>query len=535
LKGWTLESLELATHHGSASSTHFLVVLPESSQRYTRPSPVWVGITSFFFFVLVAFPVGAAWPRVGWGPRILRWGRLPYGIFAGALTVLLITIQCSPWLTRFRVVLSADTLSIWLAVLLAPHTWLAIRWGLRRIKTVEDQPASKQQATSLAVVARAAIVALGVFAIYGIVARTRLRDSYHGNYSGMLLISQQLFEGNPLLASRDDVRKTLVFAEAGGYDAQFMYFAAFDPLMRVFKDRPVMYRQVMDAAPYRFGRIGFTWLTWVLSGGRWEWYPATMVWLVLSSLAAAAFTLSLMAQEQGLNSAIGVLVVAVPGFWLSLLSGLPEPIAAATLLGGLLFLSRGRPWLAGGLFALSLLIRETGVVIVACVVGAALIDGLRHGGEGAPGVREALIVALVAGGALLAWRLYVAWILASDWGLQAIPYNPGLSWPFAGVRDLWRSIADGQYVSSSLHLSRAAIALSLLLIGGFVLALGLAAARRDATSVATLIYAVMAMCSSYAKVWLFVGNTERVTYELFLALALSCLTIERIRNRFRED
>jgi hypothetical protein len=526
LKDWTLESVELATHHGSASSTHFLVVLPESSNRYTRPSSVWVGITSFLFFILVAFPAGAAWPRVGRGPRILRWGRPPYMIFAGALTVLLITIQCSQWLTRFRVVLSADTLLIWLAVLLAPHTGLAIRWGLRRIKTAEDQPASKQQATSLAVVARAAIVAFVVFAIYGIVVRTRLRDSYHGNYSGMLLISQQLFDGNPLFALREDVRKTLVFGEDGGYDAQFMYFAAFDPLMRVFKDHPVMYRQVMDAAPYRFGRIGFTWLTWVFSGGRWEWYPAAMVWLVLSSLAAAAFTLSVMAQEHGLSSAIGGLVVAVPGFWLSLLSGLPEPIAAATLLGGLLFLSRGRPWLAGGLFALSLLVRETGVVIVVCVVGAALIAGRsRHGSDGALGVREARIVALVAGGALLAWRLYVAWILASDWGLQAIPSNPGLSWPFAGVVDLWRSIVDGQYASSSSHLSRAAIALSLLLIGGFVLALALAAARHDATSVAAVIYGVMAICLSYAKVWLFVGNTERVTYELFLALALSCLTI----------
>jgi hypothetical protein len=67
--------------------------------------------------------------------------------------------------------------------------------------------------------------------------------------------------------------------------------------------------------------------------------------------------------------------------------------------------------------------------------------------------------------------------------------------------------------------------LSLLLIGGFVLALAVAAARHDATSVAAAIYAVMAICLSSAKVWLFVGNTERVTYELFLMLALSSLTI----------
>lgn len=524
--GWTLESLELATHHGSASGSHFLVVLPESSGRYTRPSFVWVAVTSSLIFILVAFPVGGAWARPGRSVGISRLGRPAYMVFAGALTVLLMTIQGSQWLTRFRVVLSADAFSIWLAVLLAPRMWIAIQWGLQKVKTVADQQTSEQRAAGM-VVARAAVVALVVFAIYGIVARTRLRDSYHGNYSGMLLISQQLFDSNPLLASREDVRKTLVFGDDGGYDAQFMYFASFDPFMRAFKDHPAVYRQVMDAPPYRFGRIGFSWLTWVFAAGRWEWYPATMVWLVLCSLAAAAFMVSFMAQEQGLSPALGVLVIAIPGFWLSLLTGLPEPTAGATLLGGLVSLSRGKSWLAGALFGLSLLIRETGVVLVGCVVVTIIIEGSRRrrGDERTPGVRDALIVALLSGGMLLAWRLYVAWILVPDWGGQAFLFNPsGFAWPLAGIRGLWGSMAHGQRFSESSDLSRAGIAFSLLLIGGSALSLALAWARRDAANVAALIYAIMAICLS-EKVWLFVGNAERVTYELFLMLALSFLTI----------
>jgi len=35
---WTLSYLELATHHGNTDGAHYLVVLPASSDRYTRPA-----------------------------------------------------------------------------------------------------------------------------------------------------------------------------------------------------------------------------------------------------------------------------------------------------------------------------------------------------------------------------------------------------------------------------------------------------------------------------------------------------------------
>ena len=37
-----------------------------------------------------------------------------------------------------------------------------------------------------------------------------------------------------------------------------MYFATFDPLLRVYRNSPITYRRFMDAPPYRFGRIGFS-------------------------------------------------------------------------------------------------------------------------------------------------------------------------------------------------------------------------------------------------------------------------------------
>ena len=414
--------------------------------------------------------------------------------------------QCSQWISDYRIVLSAGTFTRSLVLLLAPRLWYAWRWVVRR----EEISARRR-------VAAAGLVALLVLAAYEGVVKARLQDFYAGNYSGFLLVSEDRFNGNPLLNVRDDVRSSLVLQHSGGYDGQFMYFAAFDPFLRAYKDTPSTYRDVMDAPPYRYGRIGFSLLTRIFSAGQWQRYPLTMVWLILWSLFLATFLLALMAQNQGLTPALGGLVILIPGFWQSLQAGLPEPIAAAALLGGILCLSRGRWLLAGVLFGMSLLVRETGIVAVGCVIAAATISGRR---------REAFSVGLLAVGPVLLWRLYVAWILFPDWGLEGFLFHPpDLGWPFAGVVDLWRLIAGGQYYPGMPELARAGIAYPALLIGGFVLAVALAVTSQTAINVAALVYALIAVCLNFQAIWVHVGNGQRGTYELFLMLALSCMAI----------
>src|SRR6185295_5730831 len=39
---WTLEYLELATHHGNTDGAHYLMVLPAASGHYVRPALGWV-------------------------------------------------------------------------------------------------------------------------------------------------------------------------------------------------------------------------------------------------------------------------------------------------------------------------------------------------------------------------------------------------------------------------------------------------------------------------------------------------------------
>jgi hypothetical protein len=113
---------------------------------------------SVLIFVLVAVPIRAALLPWAGAARIKRVAWPAYVVLACALALLMATIECSERLTNFRVVLSRDTFSLWLAMLLVPHVWLATHWSLRHIRVAGHQ---------WIVVARAGLIALLVFAVYG--------------------------------------------------------------------------------------------------------------------------------------------------------------------------------------------------------------------------------------------------------------------------------------------------------------------------------------------------------------------------------
>jgi hypothetical protein len=304
-----------------------------------------------------------------------------------------------------------------------------------------------------------------------------------------------------------------------------MYFATFDPFLRAYRDHPATYRQFIDAPPYRFGRIGFSLLTKLFSGDRWQLYPATMMWLIMGALFLCGLALALLAIQVGATPWWGALALAVPGFWQSLQSALPEPIAAALLLVGYLCLVRSKWWWAGALFAVSLLVRETGAILVVCLTAAMAMSGQR---------REAIRVAAIALVPLLAWRLYVGSVLFGDWGVQAFLFNPaGLGVPFAGVLELWAVIHRGQYYPDVPALARAGVWYPVVVAAGFASATMLAVRLRNALGMAALLYAGMAITLQYASVWVHVGNAQRVTYEMFVALALLTVGIGRYSPMLR--
>jgi hypothetical protein len=289
-----------------------------------------------------------------------RWLTAIHRVVSVFFAAALVLIQIAPWVSSYKVIVWVGTVLVSFAVFALPHLWTAAGWLV----------GARTAPRGLWVrAARPAIIGVGVLAVFWAVTRAQLRDRHDGNYSGFLAISRSLFDANPLLNSREDIRRSLQLLGNGGYDGQFMYYTTFDPLMRAFTDDPAKYRAVVDAVPYRYGRIGYSALTRLIAGRRWQHYPATMIWLLLLSLGTSAFILAVWAQDAGVSPALGYLVMLVPGFWLSIETALPEPLAAVTLLASLLSVARERWLLAGVLFAIALLVRETGLVFVAAAAG----------------------------------------------------------------------------------------------------------------------------------------------------------------------
>jgi hypothetical protein len=491
---WSLEYLELATHHGNTNGVHAIFVVPAGSRSFSRPS-VAVIVSSWLFMIglfLLPFP-----------DRMPRAVLMCYWLVAGLIGLALVTIIVAPWVSSFAIVLSTGTLVRWAVVLALPGVW---RQG-RAILPLLPGLARHWSPTAACV-----LVALAVTGGYAAMMFHGLRDA-GGNYSGFLQIDEAAFDENPLLRGRQDVRETLIL-RPGGYDGQFMYFAAFDPFMRAFHADPVRYRSYMDSPPYRFGRIGFAWLTNLASLGAWPRYPATMIWLVLGAIGATAVGIAVAARHASVSPVWGLVVLVVPGFWASLGTGLPEPIAAAFLVFGYLAWTREH-WLAAGLLlAGSLLVRETGAVLVVMLAVATYLRGER---------RSALTMAVLAFLPIVLWRLYMGSVLYPDWGLEGFFYNPhDLGLPFAGFIELWGRIRSGTYLHG---IERAGIWYPVVLISFWIFALVVAVVRRTPLAWATAVYGTVAVSLNYGAIWVHVGNGQRATYELFVLVALSTVTL----------
>jgi hypothetical protein len=511
---WTLTYLEAATHHGNTGGATYLVILPRGSSHYRAPSPAVALLVVVVFAALLLFVPATPFPR---------WAVYVHRALAVAAAAVLTAIQIAPWVSHYKVIVWTWTLALLLVVILLPRVWTAGRWltGVRLTGAPGAQPRSVGATVPLErwkTAVRPAIVGAGVVAVFWMVMDTQLRVLHGGNYSGFLIIARSTFDANPLINGRDDIRRSLKLLDESGYDGQFMYYAAFDPLMRAFRHEPARYRSVVDAVPYRFGRIGFSALTRLIAGERWRWYPATMMWIILLSLGASAFALATMAEDARITPLAGALVLLVPGFWRSMLAALPEPLAAATLLAGILAAFKRRWGLAGSLFAVSLLVRETGVVLVTCIACAIAFSGR---------CRDAATVWLVAIAPALLWRIYVGWTIYPDWGVQGFFDRPvEFGWPFGGLLDLWRVIDRSEYFPGSPKMARAGLIYPVLLVTATVIA-GLFTVRspQGGLSIAALAYAVAALSLNYRRSWVDVGNSERVTYELFVVLAVLAVGI----------
>ena len=192
----------------------------------------------------------------------------------------------------------------------------------------------------------------------------------------------------------------IAVAPTYGYDGQFFYRLALNPV----NFSHIAYGIRVDQ-PYRYMRIGYPWLTWLVSLGQHVLVPVMLVVINIVAIGAMGYLGGMFARQGGRHALAGLVLPAYFGLLTSLSRDTAEPLAAACLLGGLLAIRARRPVLAGLLLAYGALTRESVMVAVAAVAIVDFIGVIRRRRSVRPG-RDDLAWALPTA-AFVAWQVVV--------------------------------------------------------------------------------------------------------------------------------
>ena len=257
-------------------------------------------------------------------------------------------------------------------------------------------------------------------------ALARWQTWAHGNIGRFILVGRhfsvpsQVPHGIPIMPTY-------------GYDGQFFYRLALNPV----NFSHTAYGITVDRS-YRYMRIGYPVVTWVVSLGQHALVPVMLVAVNIAAIGALGYLGGMFAQAAGRHALAGLLLPAYFGLLTSLSRDTAEPLAAVFLLGGLLAVRSRRPVLAAILLAFGALTRETVMVAVAAIAIVRIVAVLRRRQPPRPG-REDLPWAVPA-------VVFVAWQAVVKAATGSIPLladggrNAGA--PF---------IAPWQALTSNLH------------------------------------------------------------------------------------
>ncbi len=141
-----------------------------------------------------------------------------------------------------------------------------------------------------------------------------------------------------------------------GYDGQFGYYIARDPATAA---------EFIDVPAYRFQRILLPGIGWTLSLGNATLIPWIFLIVGVISLAVGTGLLEYLLREHGVSRWYALAYGLTVGIFGSVRLSLPEPLAYALILGGIVLFRQERWWWSAILFALAALARETTLLIPA--------------------------------------------------------------------------------------------------------------------------------------------------------------------------
>ncbi|MFH1038965.1 MAG: hypothetical protein V1789_09905 [PVC group bacterium] len=185
---------------------------------------------------------------------------------------------------------------------------------------------------------------------------------------------------------------TVVILGSRGYDGQFFFFAAQDPLIRNEAWRSI------DVPAYRYQRILYPWLAGLLALGEPDWIPLTLVLVNLAAILMGSFFVARMLEREGKSPWYACVYGLFSGFILCVLRDLAGPVAMGFLVGALDYFSRRKFYPGAVFFSAALLSREVLIVVPAVYLLFALFSRGRRGGGRLPALAGSFVPFLLWSG-----------------------------------------------------------------------------------------------------------------------------------------
>ena len=180
---------------------------------------------------------------------------------------------------------------------------------------------------------------------------------------------------------RAQLPRGVLLVPSAGYDGQFYYRLALDPV----NWNKTAFGITMDQS-YRYTRIGYPILAWLVSLGQHQFVPVALVAINLVAVAAMAYLGAMFARESGRHALWGLAFAAYFGLVISVGRDTAEPLAEACMLGGLLAYRRSKPVLATAAFTVGAVTRETILLAPAAIAVTRLVAMARR--QARPGLAD---------------------------------------------------------------------------------------------------------------------------------------------------
>jgi hypothetical protein len=168
-----------------------------------------------------------------------------------------------------------------------------------------------------------------------------------GNLTGLILF------GRSFAASTHPPAGALV-GSPYGYDGQFFYVQALDPLLL----HPATASALkLAGAAFRLQRMGYPLVAFVLAGGQASAVPVSLLAVNVLMLCGGCLAAALYTHHRGWSTAWAVALTLMPGMLLPTLRDLSDPLATVSVVTGILLVSHQRRWSAAAALTAAVLTR----------------------------------------------------------------------------------------------------------------------------------------------------------------------------------